>query len=145
MSATVNTMLELLAIPPAQRRKMQSMSDLASLVEEGLPAGSLRALQAALDMPVARFVQVVGISARNFTNLAKKRKLDVVMSDRLARIARIAAKAEEVFGERAKAVRWLHQPLVALAGKTPFEKMTTETGASRVEDVLTAIEHGVYV
>ena len=145
MAATINAMLDLLAIPTARRRNVQSISDLASLVEEGLPARSLKTLQAALETPVPRFVQVVGISARSFTNLANKRKLELGVSDRLARIARIAAQAEQVFGERAKAVRWLQQPLTVFGGKTPFDKIATEAGAARVEDVLTAIEHGVYV
>lgn len=145
MIATVSAMLDLLAITAARRRAVQSMSDVASLVEEGLPARSLKTLQTALQAPVPRFAKVVGISTRSFTNLANKRKLDLVVSDRLARIARIAAQAESVFGERARAVRWLHQPLAALGGKTPFEKLATEAGAARVEDILTAIEHGVYV
>ncbi|HSF48288.1 MAG TPA: MbcA/ParS/Xre antitoxin family protein [Burkholderiales bacterium] len=67
-----------------------------------------------------------------------------MLSDRVVRIAKISAQAEQVFGERARAVRWLYQPLTALGGKTPFEMIATEAGAARVEDVLTAIEHGVY-
>ncbi|MSQ60579.1 MAG: DUF2384 domain-containing protein [Betaproteobacteria bacterium] len=145
MSEGVETVLNLLAIPAPRRRRIHSIMDLESLVQEGLPGRALIALQTALEIPVARFVEIVGISARSFSNLGKNRNLDLVVSDRLARIARIAAKCEEVFGSREKAVHWLHEPLIALGGKTPFERMLTETGAARVEDILVSIEHGVYV
>lgn len=145
MSPDVDAVLDLLAIAAPRRRKIQSIADLEALIEQGLPGKSLTAVRHALETPVGRFVEVLGISPRSFSNMESNQRLSVVVSDRLARIARVTARSEAVFGDRAKAIRWMQTPCVALGGRTPFEKMITESGAARVEDVLAGIEHGVYV
>jgi len=48
--------------------------------------------------------------------------------------------ANRVFGDPAQAQDWLHQPRVQLGGRTPMEMLDTETGARRVEELLTQIE-----
>jgi putative toxin-antitoxin system antitoxin component (TIGR02293 family) len=41
-------------------------------------------------------------------------------SDRVAHVARIVAMAEETFGNREKASRWLHKPKKSFAGFSPL-------------------------
>jgi putative toxin-antitoxin system antitoxin component (TIGR02293 family) len=48
--------------------------------------------------------------------------------------------ANRGFGDFAKAQDWLNQPRVQLGGRTPMEMLGTETGARRVEELLTQIE-----
>lgn len=61
------------------------------------------------------------------------------------RSAHILAEATSIFGTRRKAVEWLNTPIRALGGGTPQAHLQSELGAARVQDVLTAVDHGVYV
>ena len=65
-------------------------------------------------------------------------------SDKALRLMRIARLAERVFGDFAKAHRWLRKPKRSLAGKTPLDYLASENGARIVEDMLGRIEHGIY-
>jgi putative toxin-antitoxin system antitoxin component (TIGR02293 family) len=64
-------------------------------------------------------------------------------SGRAVRLARIAAMAERIFGDPAKAHRWLRKPNRALDGAVPFELLRTETGAYSVEQTLHQIDFGM--
>jgi len=66
-----------------------------------------------------------------------------VKSDRLYRLAKIRARAQEVFGDEAIAIDWLKTENQVL-GSSPIEQLDTEIGANHVERILTRIEHGVY-
>jgi putative toxin-antitoxin system antitoxin component (TIGR02293 family) len=74
----------------------------------------------------------------------RERRLRRGESDRLLRVARVAALAEEILGSKAKAARWLRRANQALGGKTPLRALDTDLGASRVETVLHRVEHGVF-
>lgn len=52
--------------------------------------------------------------------------------------------ATEVFGDDAKARRWLARAHHALDGMSPAEAARCEDGFSEVTDLLGRIEHGVY-
>ena len=65
-------------------------------------------------------------------------------SDRLFRVARIAALAEESLGGRDRAARWLKRPNRALGNAIPLQHLDTDLGSRQVEDVLGRISHGVY-
>ena len=62
---------------------------------------------------------------------------------RAVRLARIAGMAERVFGDPAKAQRWLRKPNRALAGALPLHLLRSETGAYSVEQVLHQIDYGM--
>lgn len=146
MAAQVLRMLDLLGIPAARRRQTRTVSDVEDLILEGVPSIALQRLREGLGISISAFAVLVGISPR--TIIAGKRKssrLDPLVSDRLARIAKILARAEEVFGSHEKAQRWMSKPVHALGGRRPFDKLMTDPGSSQVEDVLAAIEHGIYV
>ena len=65
-------------------------------------------------------------------------------SDRLARMVRVAERAEEALGNPEKAARWLRKPNRALKQKRPIELLESDVGARMVERALGRIEHGVY-
>ncbi|HXW24544.1 MAG TPA: antitoxin Xre/MbcA/ParS toxin-binding domain-containing protein [Xanthobacteraceae bacterium] len=73
---------------------------------------------------------------------ARKEPLTVEESDRLVRLARIQATAEDVFGDAAKANAWLREPLGILDAKPPLEVARTESGARVVEQILAKIDWG---
>lgn len=64
--------------------------------------------------------------------------------DRAERVARIQARAEDVFGEPEKATLWLNRPNRSLSHQTPLEAIQTDTGLQLVMTILGRIEHGVY-
>jgi putative toxin-antitoxin system antitoxin component (TIGR02293 family) len=65
-------------------------------------------------------------------------------SENLAtRSERVIALAEKVFGDRAKANRWLRESKYALDGATPLACLASEAGAQAVEDMLHQIQHGM--
>ena len=81
--------------------------------------------------------------ARTMARRRLSRKLDPVESDRLYRIARVAAQAVSVFGTEDQATTWLQRPNRALGGQLPIRLLDTDVGARQVEDVLGRIEHGI--
>jgi putative toxin-antitoxin system antitoxin component (TIGR02293 family) len=70
--------------------------------------------------------------------------LTVEETDKAMRLKRIAVQAERVFGEPAKAYRWLRKPKRALNGATPVAFLVSEEGARVVEGMLYRIEHGMF-
>ncbi|MFK4385884.1 putative toxin-antitoxin system antitoxin component (TIGR02293 family) [Bradyrhizobium sp. USDA 3397] len=69
--------------------------------------------------------------------------LTVEETDKAVRLARVDRLAANVFGEVAKAHRWLRKPKKALGGETPLAYLATEAGARVVEEMLHRIDHGI--
>ena len=65
-------------------------------------------------------------------------------SDKLARVARAIAQAEETMQDATKAHAWLRRPNRALGGERPLDLLATEGGARLVEQTLGRIAHGVF-
>jgi putative toxin-antitoxin system antitoxin component (TIGR02293 family) len=63
-------------------------------------------------------------------------------SDRAVRIARVTSLAEEVFGDDAKASRWLRKAKTRFEGRSPLEMLRTEAGARLVEEMLLQLDYG---
>jgi putative toxin-antitoxin system antitoxin component (TIGR02293 family) len=63
-------------------------------------------------------------------------------SDRLVRLTRIQALAEDVFGHVEQANRWLREGLGIMNGKSPLDVAQTEAGARVVEQILAKIDWG---
>jgi putative toxin-antitoxin system antitoxin component (TIGR02293 family) len=80
--------------------------------------------------------------------LARRRSenelLTVEETDKALRLRRIAMLAEQVFGNPAKAQRWMRKPKRQLAGETPLAYLASEHGARLVEEMLRRIEHGIF-
>jgi putative toxin-antitoxin system antitoxin component (TIGR02293 family) len=74
----------------------------------------------------------------------EERRLSASESDRLYRLARIAARAEEVLGASEEARRWLVAPNRALGSVAPLSLLDTDEGARQVEAILGRLEHGVF-
>lgn len=55
----------------------------------------------------------------------------------------MAELAVKVFGDPAKAHRWLRKPKRSLGGETPLVHLATEAGAGAVEEMLHRIDHGL--
>ncbi len=78
--------------------------------------------------------------------LSHRRKIGVLtpeQSDRLIRLVRVIAAAEETFGSQEKAARWLRRPTTALDGDAPISLLDTGEGSRQVEHLLARIDHGL--
>jgi putative toxin-antitoxin system antitoxin component (TIGR02293 family) len=64
-------------------------------------------------------------------------------SDRLMRVIRVIAAAENTFGAFDRSHRWLRRPTTALEGDAPLALLDTSEGARQVERLLARIDHGL--
>jgi putative toxin-antitoxin system antitoxin component (TIGR02293 family) len=51
--------------------------------------------------------------------------------------------AEQVFGERERALRWLRAPKRRLGGRSPLDATASDVGARMVEEMLHQVDHGL--
>ncbi len=72
----------------------------------------------------------------------RREPLTVDESDRLVRLARIQAVAEDVFGDADKANKWLREPLGILDHRSPLDVARTDSGARLIEQILAKIDWG---
>lgn len=74
---------------------------------------------------------------------ARREALSRDESDRVVRVARIAALAEHVFGQPERAWHWLRDAKKQLQGRSPLQLTATEAGARFVEGFLYQIDEGM--
>ena len=113
-------------------------------VENGLPT---EALESAVEQGVLSWqdVQEYVIPRRTLSRRKERgHSLTPDESDRLLRLLRVIAKAEDTFQNEEKARRWLRKPNRALGGDVPLELLRTESGARLVKQIIGRIAHGVY-
>lgn len=116
-----------------------------TLVRQGLPTASVKQVAKYYGIPESRVATLVGTSGRTIERLRKAHKpLNSTWSDRLYRLARIGARAVEVFESEETARKWLNRPNRALGGEVPLNLLDTDAGAEQVDELLTRIEYGVY-
>jgi putative toxin-antitoxin system antitoxin component (TIGR02293 family) len=128
----------------ARQGKGATAEALQAQVRTGLPYAALEAVATGFAIGPSDLVAILHLPARTLARRKREKRLRPDESDRLFRLGRIAALADEVLGSREKATRWLHEPNRALASAVPLRQLDTEVGARRVEDLLLRIAHGVY-
>lgn len=124
-------------------RRVASLPDLMESVERGLPL-------AALDRVVGRLVPE-GPAATELrhrivpkTTLARRTdRLSQEESERLERLARLTALAEDVWEDEDSAREFLTNPQPQLDGERPVDLVRSELGVRRVEDLLWALEYSL--
>ncbi|AKV05025.1 hypothetical protein B723_00955 [Pseudomonas fluorescens NCIMB 11764] len=82
--------------------------------------------------------QVISMSTLH-RRLARGQRLTLGQSDRLFRLAHVAAMAQAVFGSKEKARFWLCKPKLRFAGTPPIVLLSTYLGTHLIEELL--IEH----
>lgn len=126
------------------KRELDSARALLRGVEAGLPYASLEAVTERFGLSRSEVAAALRLPPRTLARRKRERKLRPDESDRLVRLARVAADAARVLGDDAKAGSWLRRPNTALGGESPLELLRSDLGARQVEDVLGRIEFGVY-
>lgn len=124
-------------------RAVPTSTELRQRIRMGLPYRSLESVRERLHLSVPEAVSVLRMPARTLARRRQTRKLDADESDRLYRIARLAAHAFAVFGAEDTATAWLRRPNRALNLERPIDLLDTDVGARQIEDLLGRLEHGV--
>lgn len=126
------------------RERHATYSGVVERVRAGLPYAALEAVATRFAVPQEALFRVLHIPPRTLARRKKERRLRADESDRLLRLGRVAALAEEVLGTPEKAGAWLKKPNRALGGLVPLEQLDTDIGTQQVEEILGRIAHGIY-
>ena len=124
--------------------RVRTWLDLHRSIEQGLRYRALHALQVRYGLATDEITFLLAVPRRT---LARRKVQDRFLpeeSDRLVRLGRIGALAEETLGDSNRAASWLRRPNRALANETPLRQLDTDIGTQQVENVLLRISHGIY-
>ena len=113
------------------------------VIRSGLPARVVDDMAEYLDVPKHVIFGVLHTPESTAHKLIKdNRPLDSAASERVVRVADIIRMAEESFGGREAATRWLKTANLGLGGATPLSMLDTEPGAGEVRRILSSIDYG---
>lgn len=111
-------------------------------VRSGLPIATIDNLLESGALTAAELHALV-LPRKTLANRRKTGTLNPEQSDRLTRVARIIAIAEDTFGTPEKAHKWLRRPTAALEDHAPLRLLDTDEGTRMVETLLGRISHGI--
>ncbi len=123
-------------------RNLSSPGDLRDAIREGFPSAVVEELMESSGLTLKELAEALDLSPRSLQRRRRSGRLARFESDRLYRLARIVALAQQSLGNRETASRWLKRSNRALGGIPPIAAIDTELGARQVEDVLGRIAYG---
>lgn len=123
-------------------RTFSSHGDLHEAIREGFPPGVVEKLMEASGLTLKELAGALDLSPRSLQRRRRTGRLARSESDRLYRLARIVAIANEYLGSHERTLRWLKRPNRALGGLAPVAAIDTELGARQVENILGRIAYG---
>src|SRR5712692_10102601 len=113
------------------------------LIRSGVVARVVDDMVEYLDIPKHVIFGILHTPESTAHKLIKdNRPLDSAASERVVRVADIIRTAEETFGGRSTATRWLKTANLGLGGATPLSMLDTEPGAGEVRRILSSIDYG---
>jgi putative toxin-antitoxin system antitoxin component (TIGR02293 family) len=123
-------------------RTLSSDCDMREAIREGFPPAVVEELMRASGLTLRELASALDLSPRSLQRRRRGGRLARYESDRLYRLARIVAIANEHLGDHQRATRWLKRPNRALGGLAPVAAIDTELGARQVENILGRIAYG---
>jgi len=123
-------------------RNLASPRELCEAIREGFPPAVVEELMQASGLTLKELAESLDLSPRSLQRRRRSGRLARFESDRLYRLARVVALAQQILGGRGSAARWLKRSNRALGGSAPISSMDTELGARQVENVLGRIAYG---
>ena len=123
-------------------RVLSSDREMREAIREGFPPAVLEELMRASGLSLKELATALDLSPRSLQRRRRSGRLARYESDRLYRLARIVAIANEYLGDHQRAMIWLKRPNRALGGLAPIEAVDTELGARQVENILGRIAYG---
>lgn len=117
--------------------------DWVSAIRRGFPSKTLDAFATNVGASNSELAAMLGLSTRALAGRRSKQRLSPAESERLLRLAKTVARAEDVFGDLSNGLDWLNTSNLSLGGVTPVSLTDTEVGSELLADVLGRIEHGI--
>jgi putative toxin-antitoxin system antitoxin component (TIGR02293 family) len=120
--------------------------DLIETIRQGLPKQALERLAEALRVKVLDLEHILPISKRTLQRYARQdvKFLPKELSDHMLQVAKVYARAVDVFEDEERALEWLQAPIVALGGRIPMSLLDTSAGVDLVLTELGRLEYGVF-
>ena len=129
--------------PDVRRKFVGNLVAMAQRAERGIPKAEAESIiekvAAGSSMPRGK------VRAELIPDSSWKRAGKVLgpqASQTAARLSRVFAFAEKVWGNEKDAADWMNRPHMELGGATPYSMLRTEAGGHAVENVLVALEYG---
>ena len=123
-------------------RRFSSDRDLREAIRDGFRPAVVEELMRAAGLTLKELASALDLSPPSLQRRRSSGRLAPYESDRLYRLARIVAIANNFLGERERALQWLKRPNRALGGIAPVAAIDTELGARQVENILGRIAYG---
>ena len=118
---------------------------LLRMVEKGFPWSSFERFAKSIGLRVDDVATLIGLPRRTMARRKAQGRLQPEESDRLLRLARVFARALELFdGDHDAATEWLTKRKIALGGAVPIELAQTDIGAAEVDNLIGRLEHGIF-
>lgn len=125
----------------ALKEPLNNPLDLVRALDQGLALSALDSLVRQGYLKAAELAVVAPLRTLSHRR-AKGERLRPDESERLARIGKTMVLAEQVLGDKAAALAWLHAAKRKFEGRTPFALLATAEGGQLVEEELVAIDEG---
>jgi putative toxin-antitoxin system antitoxin component (TIGR02293 family) len=123
-------------------RAFSSDRDMREAIRDGFPPAVVKELMRTSGFTLKELASALDLSPRSLQRRRRSGRLARYESDRLYRLARIVAIANEYLGDHERAMRWLKHPNRALGGLAPIAAIDTELGARQVESILGRVAYG---
>src|SRR6185437_3534647 len=106
-------------------RVLSSEDDMRRAIREGFRPAVVEELMRASGLTLKELASAFDLSPRSLQRRRSSGRLARYESDRLYRLARIVAIANDFLGDRERALCWLKRPNRALGGVAPVEAIDT--------------------
>jgi putative toxin-antitoxin system antitoxin component (TIGR02293 family) len=124
---------------------LHSEVDLLERLEKGLSVGIVQALRTRAGLTDEETYTLIAPRRTLSRREALRQSLSRDEADKAIRIARVTARAQQVFSAKPEyAAEWLRAPNETLGERTPMQALATESGARVVEELLIGVEHGMF-
>lgn len=131
--------LQLLGIPGSH-----TTVEVVELLEKGFTKRNYLKAKEFTGFSHQNMAQVLSISTKTLEGKKANDRLSDTASERLLKLAEVAALGIFVFNSPELFREWLQKPLRPLGGKRPVQLMVNMYGLETVKSLLGRIEHSVY-
>jgi putative toxin-antitoxin system antitoxin component (TIGR02293 family) len=126
-------------------KAVHSQVDLIVRLEKGLKISTVHNLRIRANLTDAETYQLIATRRKLKLRAGSGQVLSTEEADKAVRVARVIARAQQVFaGQPPYVAAWLREPKSSLGDRTPLQLLATESGALVVEEQLIGIQHGMF-
>jgi putative toxin-antitoxin system antitoxin component (TIGR02293 family) len=118
--------------------------EVVDMLEKGLTKQNYQKAKDVTGFSHQNMASILSISTKTLESKKNKDRLSDTASERLLKLAELAAQGIQVFNSGDLFREWLQKPLRPLGGKKPVDLMVNMYGLDMVKNLLGRIEHGVY-